>query len=173
MATPPTPTDADRVAATRVALAGIARNDPLDVVYGQLRRFLDYAFPFPADVLIEIAADALTLAGATRATPISLSNVYERYLPEWTVSGNTAHQKSRAAIDLAVATHAGIEPDYDSAAGWWRINDLPVHALHTTTIMIRLAAEQTDTLVAATCANIRVLTRTRTLNPPSLDARLP
>ena len=154
MVTPPMPTGADRIETTRITLAGIARNDPLDDVFARLRPFLDYAFPFPADVLTEIAADALTLTGATRAKPISLRDAYERYLPEWTVSGNTAHQKSRAAIDLAVATHAGIEPDYDATASWWRIQDLAIHAFHTATIMIRLAAEQTATPVAAICAKV-------------------
>lgn len=70
----------------------------------------------PADVLIELAADALMLAGAARATPVSLTDVHDRYLPEWTISGNAVHQKSRVAIDLAVALHGGIVPGYDAAA---------------------------------------------------------
>ncbi len=150
----PTPTESDRVEVIRVALAGIAGADPLDDVFDQLHRFLDFAFPFPADVLTEVAADALTLAGATRGTPMSLSDAHERYLPEWTISGNTAHQKSRVAIDLAVAAHGGIVPDYVAAASWWRVNDLPFYAFQTATIMIRIAADRTARPIASICAEI-------------------
>ena len=118
------PTDTARVDAKRVMLAGIARTEPLNDVFEQLRRYRDYAFPFPADLLVEIAADALTIAGATRATPVSLSDAHRRYLPEWNIRGNTAHNKSRVAIELAVALHGGIVPDYDAVAIWWRVQDL-------------------------------------------------
>jgi hypothetical protein len=54
------PADADRLEVTRVVLAGIARAAPLRDLFEHLLPFLDYEFPFPADVLIELAADALT-----------------------------------------------------------------------------------------------------------------
>ena len=91
-------TKADRVAVARLVLDGLAHGEPLDNVLGRLRRFADYRFPFPGDVLTEIAAGALDVAGATRATPLSLSDATERHLPEWTVSGDTARQKHRAAF---------------------------------------------------------------------------
>ena len=87
-------TKADRVAVARLVLDGLAHGEPLENVLGRLRPFADYRFPFPGDVLTEIAAGALDVAGATRATPLSLSGATERHLPEWTVSGNTARQKS-------------------------------------------------------------------------------
>jgi hypothetical protein len=151
---PPTPTDTDRVDAKQVVLAGIARAEPLNDVFEQLRPYLDYAFPFPADLLVEIAADALTIAGATRATPVSLSDAARRYLPEWNIRGNTAHNKSRVAIELAVALHGGIVPDYDASALWWQVQDLAFYAFQATAIMIRIAAERTGRPVAAICGEL-------------------
>lgn len=140
-----------RLEVTRAVLAGIARAEPLADVFEYLVVYLDYAFPFPADVLVELAADALTLVGATRATPLSLTDAHERYLPEWTISGSTAHQKSRVAIELAVALHGRIMPDYDAAAIWWRVNDLAFYAFQAAAIMIRIAAERTAQPVAFFC----------------------
>ena len=60
-------TKADRVAVARLVLDGLAHGEPLDNVLGRLRPFADYRFPFPGDVLTEIAAGALDVAGATQA----------------------------------------------------------------------------------------------------------
>jgi hypothetical protein len=150
------PADADRLEVIRVVLAGIARAEPLHDVFEHVVPFLDYAFPFPANVLIELAADTLTLAGATRATPVSLTDAHEHYLPELTISGNTAHQKSRVAIELAVALHGGIVPDYDAAAIWWQVQDLAFYAFQAVAIMIRIAAERTDRSAASICDELAV-----------------
>src|SRR5437773_864622 len=72
-------TKADRVAVARLVLDGLAHGEPLDNVLGRLHAFADYRFPFPGDVLTEIAAGALDLAGASRATPLSLSDATERH----------------------------------------------------------------------------------------------
>ncbi len=135
-------------------LAGIARDARLHDVLDELVPYLEYAFPFPANVLVEIAADALTLAGATRATPVSLTDAHRRYLPEWTIRGNTAHNKSRVAVELAVALHGGIVPDYDAAAFWWRVQDLDFYAFQAAAIMIRIAAERTGRPAAAICGEL-------------------
>ena len=154
MAKKPVATEAHRVDATRVALTGIAGGEPLDDVLARLRSSVDFAFPFPGDVFVEVAADALELAGATRATPVSLSDATETYLPEWTVSGNTAHQKSRAAIDAAIALHAGIAVDFGAVAGWWQVQDFAFYAFQTAVIMIRLAAATTGRPAESICTEI-------------------
>ena len=146
--------EAQRLEAARLLLAGVAGDERLDDVLGRLRPFADYAFPFPGDVLVELAADALELAGATRATPVSLSDATQTYLPEWTVSGNTAHQKSRSAIEAAVALHAGIAVDYGEVAGWWQVQDFAFYAFQTAVIMIRLAAATTGRPADSICAEI-------------------
>ena len=147
-------TKADRVAVARLVLDGLAHGEPLDNVFGRLRPFADHRFPFPADVLTEIAAGALDVAGATRATPLSLSDATERHLPEWTVSGNTARQKHRAAFQAAIALHGGIIVDYEETAGWWQVQDYTFHAFDAAVVLIRVAADHTGRSVRSVCEEI-------------------
>ncbi len=98
MAKPRVPTTADRAELATLALTRIANDQPFDKTSRWLRPYSGYEFPFPSDVFIELAADALAVAGATRANPVTLADAYERHLPERHISGNAAHQKSRAAL---------------------------------------------------------------------------
>ena len=135
----------------RLVVDGLAHGEPLDNVLGRLRPFADYRFPFPGDVLTEIAAGALDVAGATRATPLSLSDATEGHLPEWTISGNTARQKHRAALQAAIGLHGGIVVDYEEAAGWWQVQDYTFHAFDAAVMLIRVAADHTGRSVRSVC----------------------
>ena len=112
------------------------------------------AFRSRATFSPEIAAGALDVAGATRATPLSLSGATERHLPEWTVSGNTARQKHRAAFQAAIALHGGIIVDYQETAGWWQIQDYTFHAFDAVVVLIRVAADHTGRSVRSVCEEI-------------------
>jgi hypothetical protein len=147
-------TEQDRVAVAGLLLGGLARDEPLDDVLRQLRPFADATFPFPGDVLTEIAATALEIAGATPATPLSLTNANDRHLPEWTISGNTARQKHRVAVQAAIALHAGIIVDYDDLAGWWQVQDYTRHAFEASVLLIRVAVEHTERSAASICREI-------------------
>ncbi|HEV8298391.1 MAG TPA: hypothetical protein VGQ20_13890 [Acidimicrobiales bacterium] len=138
----------------RIALAGIAEGGSLGSVTRLLWPLDDKVFPFPADVLTELGADALDLAGATRAAPVSFVEVRERYLPEWEFRGNTEHQKSRVAIQAVVMTSAGLTPDYYADAGWWRVQDLALFSFYALVIMVRIAAVRTGRSVADVCGQI-------------------
>jgi hypothetical protein len=144
----------DRAQVVQLVLGGLASGATLAEIERQLRSFEDRAFPFPADVLTELGADALAVAGATRTSPISLEDLAARYLPEYEIRGNTEHQKSRAAVQLIVDTHAGIVPDFDGVAGWWRAQDLWWFSFTALVMMLRLAARSSDTPIAAVCAEI-------------------
>jgi len=122
----------------RVVLGGLAHDEPIDDPLRKLRPYADYDFPFPGNALTDIAASALGVAGATPATPVSLSDATEHYLREWKVSGNTARQKHRAAINAAIAQLAGVIVDYDETAGWWQVQDFTFH--HKSKFAIRAAA---------------------------------
>ena len=147
-------TEQDRLEVARLVLDGIARDDPPRDVLMRLSSFADYSFPFPGDVLTELGAAALAVAGAGPTTPLSLSEATERHLSEWTVSGNTARQKHRAAIQAAVALHAGIVIDYDEVAGWWRLQDYTLHAFEAAVVLIRVAAEHTRQPARSICEEI-------------------
>ncbi len=73
------PTPEDRVEVIRIALSGIATGDDL----GGLRRCLDPLHPendtFPGEVFLDLAADAIDVAGASRESPIEFERTRERY----------------------------------------------------------------------------------------------
>ena len=154
MAKPRVPTAAERAEAASVALAQIASGEPFDETSRWLQPCSDCEFPFPGDVFVEIAAEALVVAGVTRANPVSLADAYERHLPERPISGNAAHQKSRAALLAAVALHAGVVPDYGEIAGWWRIAGFDAWAFQACVALVRVAAERTSQPVASVCADL-------------------
>lgn len=131
-----------------MALEAVASSD--DVPQG-LRPTDEQAFPFPADVLIELGADALALAGATRSDPVSLHDFADRHLREFDIRGNTARQKLAAAQHLVVATHAGLVPDYFGTAGWWQHQDLESHSYLVLVGMIRVASDRTGRPVEQIC----------------------
>ena len=135
-------------------LEGLAGDEPLDALVKELRPFADYSFPFPGDMLTEIGAAALAVAGASPANPLSLSDATERHLSEWTISGNAARQKHRAATQAAVALHAGIVVDYDEVAGWWQLQDFTIHAFDAAVVLIRVAVEHTRQPGRSICEEI-------------------
>lgn len=137
MAVPP---PGDHVEVARIALAAIVSGDRLVGAEELWERFGGFVFPFPGDVLIELAADALDFSGATRSDPVSLTEATEGYLRDRSLGGNTVRQKTRAAIELAVGVHGGIAADYDAVAGWWRVNDFAFHAFGACVVMVRVAA---------------------------------
>jgi hypothetical protein len=148
------PTPADRAAVARVALVAIAGGDGLLGAEALSERFEGFVFPFPGDVLIELAADALATSGATRSNPVSLTDVTEQYLRDQSLGGNTVRQKTRAAIELAVGVQAGIAPNYDAVAGWWRVNDFAFHAFGACVVMVRVAAQRRATSVEVVCQEL-------------------
>ncbi len=137
----------------RLALTAIASGS-FEAFTGEFAFSGENEFPFPADVLTGLAADALALAGATRAEPAALHDFADRYLADFEIRGNTAHQKLSAAQHLVIAAYAGVEPDYLGDAGWWRNQDLWRFAFLALVGMIRVAAERTARAVAEICAEL-------------------
>ena len=146
-------TEFERQHVARGALDAIA-SGRLDDVPGELRPTDELAFPFPADVLIELGADALALARATRSEPIALDDFADRYLGEFEVRGNTARQKLAAAQHLVVATHDGVVLDYFGTAGWWQQQDLWSYAFLVLVGMVRVVSERTGRPVEQVCAEL-------------------
>jgi hypothetical protein len=137
----------------RIALGAVA-SGVLDEFTTHWRTLAEKRFPFPADVLTELAADAMGFAGVTRSEPVSLDDFAERYLPEYEFRSNTAHQKMRAALNLVVGVHGGVVGDYFGVAGWWQQQDLSWFAFVTLVLMVRVAAERTGQPVADICTEL-------------------
>jgi hypothetical protein len=146
--------EANHTEVAGILLEGLGNGTPLDEIWRALRPWADYAFPFPGDVFTEIGAQALAVASVAPEAPLSLTNATERYLVESPVSGNTAHQKHRAAMQAVIAEHAGIVVDYDEIAGWWQVQDYASHALDAAVVIVRAAADHCDRSVTSLCAEI-------------------
>ena len=148
------PTAEDRVQAVRVALSGIGSGADL----GDLRFELYALHPkndtFPGEVFLELAADAIEEAGATREEPIDFEGIRERYLPECTAHTKVQHQHSKYALRAAAMLRGGVDPGLLDEVIWWQSDDLWVWALDALAVYVRLAAERTGLPIAVVCERL-------------------
>jgi len=96
---------------------------------------------FPGEVFLQFAADALTWCGASRADPLPLEGLRERFLPEPTVCGRQ-NTKLQYAVLAAAALHGGTEPDLLDEVAWWQADDFRQYALLAAVAYIRAAASR-------------------------------
>src|SRR2546430_14529743 len=66
--------------------------------------------PFPGEVFLRLAAGALDWCGASRADPLPLEGLRERFLPECALRGRE-NTKLQYAVLAAAALHGGALPD--------------------------------------------------------------
>ena len=150
----PRPTSADRLQAIRIALSGIGSGADL----GDLRFELYALHPknntFPGEVFLELAADAIQEAGASREEPIEFEGIRERYLPECTAHTQAQHQHSKYALRAAAMIRAGVDPGLLDEVVWWRTDDLWVWALDALAVYARVAADRTGLPVVDVCERL-------------------
>src|SRR5947199_2443053 len=148
------PTTEDRVQAVRIALSGIGSGADL----GDLRFELYALHPkndtFPGEVFLELAADAIEEAGATREEPIDFEGIRERYLPECTAHTKVQHQHSKYALRAAAMLRGSVDPGLLDEVIWWQSDDLWVWALDALAVYVRLAAERTGLPIAVVCERL-------------------
>ena len=107
---------------------------------------------FPADELMELAADAFVACGSSRANRPDMDGLAEQMLPEWPARGNVGHSKRRHCVQGAVLIAAGGEPE---ETGWWSLDDVWLHALHAVVVFVRAAAERGPVPIAEICAQLQ------------------
>jgi len=88
------PAPEDTVTARRVLLDGLARDADLFELVSEPAPLHPRDNTFPGEVFLHLAADALDLCGASRADPLSLEGVRERFLPECTFRGRRTRSSS-------------------------------------------------------------------------------
>jgi hypothetical protein len=79
-------------------------------------------------VFLHVAADALDWCRASRADPLPLEGLRERFLPECTFRG-LQNKKLQYAVLAAAALHGGTEPDLLDEVAWWQTDDFLQYAL--------------------------------------------
>jgi hypothetical protein len=92
-------------------------------------------------VFLHVAADALNWCRASRADPLPVEGLRERFLPDCTFRGrqNKNHQDTLLA---ASALHGGTEPDLLDEVAWWQTDDFWQYGLFAAVAYIRAAASR-------------------------------
>ena len=147
------PTPQDAVTARRILLDGMARDTGVSELAGELAPLHPRDDTFPGEVFLQVAADVLEWCGASRANPLALEGMPERFLPECTFRGRQ-NKWLQFAVLAAAALHGGAEPDLLGEVTWWQTDDFWQYALYTAVAYIRAAASRADVPVRRVCQEL-------------------
>lgn len=109
---------------------------------------------FLGEVLLDLAADAIDEAGATREHPIEFEGIRERFLPEAAAHTKAPHPKSKFALRAAAMLRGGVGPGLLDEVSWWQSDDLWFWALEALVAYTRAAADHAGIDVADVCERI-------------------
>jgi hypothetical protein len=147
------PTAEDAAAARRLLLDGLARDADIFELLSELAPLHPRDNTFPGEVLLRLAADALDWCGASRADPLDLEGIRERFLAECTFLGRQ-NKKLQYAVLVAAALRGGTEPDLLDEVAWWQTDDFWQYALFATVAYIRAAANRAGVPVHQACQDL-------------------
>ena len=147
----PTPSDAS--IARRILLDGMARDTGVSGLAGELAALHPRGNTFPGEVLLHVAADALEWCGVSRADPLALERMPERFLPECAFRGRE-NKKLQFTVLAAAALRGGAEPDLLGEVIWWQTDDFWQYALYAAVAYIRAAASRTGVPVRRVCEGL-------------------
>src|SRR5262249_10489804 len=147
------PTPEDAAAARRILLDGLGRDVDIFEMLPELAPLHPRDNTFPGEVFLRLAADALDWCGASRANPLTLEGIRERFLPECAFRGRQ-NKKLQYAVLAAAALHGGTEPDLLDEVAWWQTDDFWQYALFATIAYIRPAASQAGVPVRQACQQL-------------------
>ena len=147
------PTPEDAAAARQLLLDGLARGADVFELASELAPLHPRDNTFPGEVLLRLAADALDWCGASRADPLALEGIRERFLAEGTFRGRQ-NKKLQYAVLVAAALRGGTEPDLLDEVAWWQTDDFWQYALYATVAYIRAAANKAGVPVRQACQDL-------------------
>jgi hypothetical protein len=147
------PTPEDTATARRVLLDGLVRDADIFELVSELAPLHPRDNTFPGEVFLRLAADALNWCRASRADPLPLEGLGERFLPERTFRGRQ-NQKLQYAVLAAAALHGGTEPDLLDEVAWWQTDDFWQYALFAAVAYIRAAASRAGAPVRQACQDL-------------------
>ena len=141
------PTEEDRDEALRRLLSGLVAGDDVFELAASVADLDPEYNTFPGEVFMDLAADALEIADATRNGPIPYEGLREIYLPECEFRGRD-NRRIQYAILTSAAVRGGLEPDLLNEATWWRADDYWRYALFGAVALIRAGAERQRVTIA-------------------------
>ena len=147
------PTPEDTLTARRVLLDGLARDADIFELMSELAPLHPRDNTFPGEVFLQVAGDALTWCRASRADPLPMEGLRERFLPERTFRGRQ-NRKLQYAVLAAAALHGGTEPDLLDEVAWWQADDFWQYALFAAVAYIRAAASRGSVPVRHACQDL-------------------
>jgi hypothetical protein len=142
----------------RLALLGLTAGQDLDSILERMAELHPRNNTFPAEVLLELAAEAIAESGASSAEPLQYEGMRDRYLPEYAFRGKSQQHKSHYALSAAAMIRAGVYPDLLDEAYGWGIDDMWEYGFYALLVYARAAAERTGRpleVVAAAIAKRR------------------
>jgi hypothetical protein len=148
------PSDDDRLRAIDLALSGLVRGDDLRDIAARLELLHPANDTFPAEVLLELAADAIAISGASVRSPLEFEAIRGRYLPDGVAHTKAQHDKSKFALRAAAMLHGGVEPGLLDEVQWWRSDDLWYWSLEALAAYVRAAADRAGESVESVCQRI-------------------
>jgi hypothetical protein len=143
MASKAGPTNEDYANAARLGLLGLNTDQDGDSIMEQLVALHPPNDTFPAEVLLELAAEAISESGSSQAEPTQYEGMRDRYLPEYRFRGKSQQHKSHYALMAAAMIRAGIYPDLLDEAYGWGADDMWKYAFYALVLYGRVAAERT------------------------------
>ena len=147
------PTDEDAVTARRALLDGLSRDADIFEVLSGLAPLHPRNDTFPGEVFLRLAADALQWCGASRAEPLPLEGLRERYLPECAFRGRQS-AKLQYAVLAAAAVRGGTEPDLLEETAHWQTDDFWQYAMYAAVAYIRAAANRAGVPLPQACQEL-------------------
>ena len=139
--------------ARRALLDGLALDaDIFDVLSG-LESLHPRNDTFPGEVFLHLAADALEWCGASRAEPLPLEGLRERFLPEASFRGRQ-NAKLQFAVLAAAAVHGGTEPDLLEEVASWQADDFWQYAMYAAVACIRAAVSRAGVPMRQACQEL-------------------
>jgi hypothetical protein len=153
------PTAQDAATARRILLDGLAQDTEIFQLISELAPLHPRNNTFPGEVFLRLAADALDWAGASRADPVDLEGIRERFLPECRFRGREKG-KLQFAVLSAAALHGGAEPDLLDEIAWWQTDDFWQYALFAAVAYIRIIASRAGMPVSQVCQDLAQLPAT-------------
>jgi hypothetical protein len=147
------PTPEDAATARRILLDELSRDAAVFDIVSELAPLHPRNNTFPGEVFLQIAADALDWCGASRADPLALEGMRERFLPECAFRGRQ-NKKLQFAVLASAALHGATEPDLLDEVAWWQTDDFWQYALYAAVAYIRAAADRAGKGVNQACQEL-------------------
>ena len=136
------PTDDDHVEALRRFLVGLGRGDDANQLVADIADLHMQHNTFPGEVFLELAADALAVAGVEREPGVVYRELLSTHLPEGRVRGKE-HRRIQYSVLTAYAVHGGLEPDLLDEVTYW-IEQYWTYALYAAVAIVRASAASAD-----------------------------